>query len=116
MDKNNRCIVKSDQIPWQELEEKYAKRFSKSNGALAKSFRLVFGALIVQSFCKVTDRELVLMIQENPYIQFFLGFPTYQNNQPFSASLLVSIRKRFTQEDLAEINEILIQDTNHLTN
>ena len=114
LDKNNRWVVKASQIPWQKLEEKYAMRFSNCNGAPAKPFRLVFGSLIVQSFCKVTDRELVLMIQENPYIQFFLGFSTYQNKQPFSASLLVSMRKRFTQEDLAEINELIIQYTNDL--
>ena len=114
LDKNNRWVVKAGQIPWQKLEEKYSMHFSNCNGAPAKPFRLVFGSLIVQNFCKVTDRELVLMIQENPYIQFFLGFSTYQNKQPFSASLLVSMRKRFAQEDLAEINELIIQYTNDL--
>ena len=77
LDKNNRRVVKSDQIPWQELEAKCATRFSNSNEALAKPLRLVFGSLIVQSFCKVTDRELVFMIQENPHthIQFFFRIP-----------------------------------------
>ena len=41
LDKNNRWIVKSDQIPWQEFEARYATHFSNNKGALAKPFRLV---------------------------------------------------------------------------
>jgi hypothetical protein len=40
------------------------------------------------------DRETVAQIQENPYLQYFVGLSGYQMEAPFVPSLLVEIRKR----------------------
>ncbi|NBU76758.1 MAG: transposase [Planctomycetes bacterium] len=45
-------------------------------GAPAKSVRLAFGAIYIKQRLGLSDKETVLQIQENPYLQFFLGFPT----------------------------------------
>jgi hypothetical protein len=42
-------------------------------------------------------RETVAQIQENPYLQYFVGLPGYQMQAPFVPSLFVEIRKRMGQ-------------------
>ena len=52
------------------------------------------------------------MIQENPYLQYFCGYPGYDDEKlPFDPSLMVYFRKRLTPEVLGEINEIIVRDT-----
>ena len=72
-------------IPWQEIEKRYAKNFSREGiGAPAKPIRLALGSLIIKEKLGLTDEETVMQIQENPYIQFFLGFESYYEEEPFS--------------------------------
>lgn len=47
-------------------------------------------------------------ITENPYLQYFIGLPGYQDTPPFDASTLVLFRKRITAEMLCEANEYLL--------
>lgn len=48
-------------------------------------------------------------IIENPYYQYFIGLSEYQEEAPFTPSLLVEFRKRLTDEILSEINEMIAQ-------
>ena len=51
------------------------------------------------------------MIQENPYLQYFCGYPGYDDEKlPFDPSLMVYFRKRLTPEVLGEINEMIVRD------
>ena len=47
-------------------------------------------------------------ITENPYLQYFIGLPGYQEDAPFDASTLVLFRKRISAEMLMEVNEYLL--------
>ena len=50
-------------------------------------------------------------IQENPYLQYFCGYPGYDDEKPlFDPSLMVYFRKRLTPEVLGEINEMIVRD------
>ena len=42
-------------------------------GAPAKSFRMALAALIIKEKLRISDRETVEQIQENPYLQYFIG-------------------------------------------
>jgi IS5 family transposase len=42
-------------------------------------------------------------------MQFFLGFAGYTAKAPFDASMMVHFRKRFSDEDLRRINELVVQ-------
>jgi hypothetical protein len=42
---------------------------------------LIIGALIVKHKLNLSDRETILAIQENPYIQYFLGLEEF-TDQP----------------------------------
>ena len=75
---DNRWVVLAKLIPWQEIEKRYAKNFSKEGiGAPAKPVRLALGSLIIKEKLGLTDEETVMQIQENHYFQYFLGFESY---------------------------------------
>ena len=108
MNPNNRWIKMADRIPWDEFEVKYAKLFPSNTGNVAKPLRMALGALIIQTKFQFSDRELVEQITENPYLQYFIGLPGYQEEAPFDASTLVLFRKRISAEMLMEVNEYLL--------
>jgi hypothetical protein len=96
-------------MPWQELEETYAPQFNPTTGAPAKPVRLAFGAFFIKQRLGLSDEETVEQIRENPYTQFFLGLADYFSKAPFDPSMMVHFRKRFTEEDLKRINELIAE-------
>lgn len=109
MNPNNRWVRKAETIPWKECEIRYAHLFKNKKGNVAKPLRLALGACIIQAEYGYSDEETVLQIQENPYLQFFCGFPGYRDERPFDPSLMVYFRKRLTPEILGEINELIVK-------
>lgn len=109
MNPENRWIKKAATIPWFAIEDRYAELFPSKTGMPAKPLRAALGSLIIQKQYGFSDRELVEQITENPYYQYFIGLPGYQQEQPFAASLLVEFRKRLTDEILGDINEMIIE-------
>jgi IS5 family transposase len=68
-----------------------------TQGRPTKDARLVIGAVIIKHKLCLSDEETVAQIQENPYLQYFVGLPGYQMEAPFAPSLFVEIRKRMGQ-------------------
>lgn len=108
MNPDNRWIKLADRIPWEEFEVKYAKLFSSDTGNVAKPLRMALGALIIQTRFQYSDRELVEQIAGNPYLQYFIGHPGFQEEAPFDASTLVLFRKRISAKILMGVNEYLL--------
>jgi hypothetical protein len=98
LDEQNRWVKLSQCIPWDALAEGYYRSFSADQGRPAKDARLVIGAVIIKHKLCLSDEETVQQIQENPYLQYFVGLPGYQMQVPFVPSLFVEIRKRMGQE------------------
>ena len=108
---SNRWVKKAQTIPWPEIEKRYAALFTNRKGNVAKPLRLALGACIIQAEYSYSDEETALQIQENPYLQYFCGYPGYDDEKlPFNPSLMVYFRKRLTPEILGEINEMIVQD------
>ena len=108
---NNRWVKKAQTIPWLEIEKRYAALFTNRKGNVAKPLRLALGACIIQAEYGYSDEETALQIQENPYLQYFCGYPGYNDEKlPFDPSLMVYFRKRLTPEILGEINEMIVRD------
>ena len=106
---DNRWIKRANSIPWDVLDPKYALLFEDStNGNIAFPFRLAFGSLIIKTTMNISDEEVALQIQENPYLQYFCGLPGYTEDLPFNPCSMVRFRQRLTPEILQEINEIII--------
>lgn len=108
MNPDNRWIKLADRIPWDTFEAKYAELFPSDTGNVAKPLRMALGALIIQTRFQYSDRELVEQIAENPYLQYFIGLPSFREEAPFDASTLVLFRKRISAEMLMEVNEYLL--------
>lgn len=105
---SNRWVRMTKMIPWDRIEEMYAEPFS-TIGSPAINARIALGNLIVKAKLGLTDRETVEQIQENSYIQYFLGYESFQDEEPFDPSMLVHFRKRFGLDEVGEINEMIIK-------
>ena len=108
MNPNNRWVKKAAMIPWETIEADYAKLFPSHTGMPAKPLRMALGSLLIQKQYHYPDEELVEQIRENPYYQYFIGLPGYEDKIPFVPSLLVEFRKRLSEDVLNEINEMII--------
>jgi len=107
---SNRWVKKAQIIPWINIEKRYAALFTNRKGNVAKPLRLALGSCIIQAEYGFTDEETALMIQENPYLQYFCGYPGYDDvHLPFDPSTMVYFRKRLTPEILGEINEMILK-------
>lgn len=107
LDPENRWVKMAHKIDWDKLEDKYCDLYCEDNGARAKSIQLAIGALLIKQIEGLSDEKLVLHIQENPYMQYFCGIKEYSRSLPFEPSLMVSFRKRFSEDIIKEINEML---------
>jgi len=108
MNPENRWVRLAEQIPWDVFESKYADLFPNDTGNVAKPLRTALGSLIIQKKLGFSDRELVEQITENPYLQYFIGLPGYQEEPPFDASTLVLFRKRLSPEIIMEANDYIL--------
>ena len=93
---DNRWVKKAELIPWDEIEQRYAKLFTNRKGNVAKPLRLALGACIIQAEYGYSDEEVALQIQENAYLQFFCGYTEYNDEKlPFDPSFYV-VRRRYS--------------------
>jgi hypothetical protein len=109
LDPENRWVILADLIPWDDLARAYHKSLlSSSQGRPAKDARMVIGAVIIKHKLCLSAEETVRQIQENPYLQFFVGLSRYQTEPPFAPSLFVEIRKRMGQTVFEGFHEAII--------
>ncbi len=105
----NRWVVLSRLIPWDEVCNLYLKNVGvSSTGRPPLSPRVIIGSLIIKHLCNLDDRETVSQISENIYMQYFLGYSSFSSEPPFDASLFVDFRKRLGMENLNAINERIV--------
>ena len=107
LDAENRWIQLARLVPWQLAEEIYHEGLCEDFGAPIVSSRTALGALLVKERLGLTDRETVEAIQENPYLQFFIGLEEFTQEKPFDASLMVDFRKRFGEKGMQRIAEAI---------
>jgi len=115
LDPENRWVILARLVPWQLAEEIYHTDLCEDFGAPIVPARTALGALLIKERLGLTDRETVAAIQENPYLQFFIGLEEFTQDRPFDASLMVDFRKRFGEEGIQHIAEVIatasIQET-----
>ena len=106
----NRWVALAHKIPWDALVNIYQKQMNNSQtGADGINPRVAIGSLIIKHLCDLSDRETVLQIQENMYMQYFIGFSSFSDEEPFDPSLFVEFRKRLGMEQINAINEKILQ-------
>ena len=104
----NRWVKLSRLIPWDKIVTRYDLQFKSAEGRPPISGRIVIGAVIIKHMLDLSDRETVLQIQENMFLQYFLGYSSFTNEAPFVASLCVEIRERLSLDILSSISDIVI--------
>lgn len=53
-----------------------------------------WAARVIQLHYEVSDREVVQLVRESPYLQYFLGMETFSDEMPFSARTVARFRAR----------------------
>lgn len=97
-------------IPWDDIVGVYRTPLNDfSTGASNINPRVAIGALMVKHLMNVIDRDTITAIQENIYIQYFLGFDSIVYEEPFNALLFVEIRNRMGIEHVERINNLIYQ-------
>lgn len=109
---SNRWVVLASKIPWDELVSVYNGRLGNAKtGASSVNPRVVLGSLIIKHICGLSDRETIEQIQENMYMQYFIGYNSFSDEAPFDASLFVEIRNRLGIDQINAMNEKIINLT-----
>ncbi|MCK4448876.1 MAG: IS5 family transposase [Candidatus Marinimicrobia bacterium] len=114
LDPHNKWIRLSMMIPWEELAGKYTRRMCKYFGRLSIKPRVAIGALIIKHYKQMSDEDTIQDIQENPYLQYLLGYSSYQFKPCFDPSLFVTIRRRLKAREIEAINEVFIEKVKEL--
>jgi len=107
---NNRWVKLSNLLDWDRLASVYARAMSSNQGTPGIDARIVIGALIIKHIEKKDDRGTIEAIQENPYMQYFLGLDSFSTEPVFDPSLFVYIRKRLNNGLLDKMNQMIIAE------
>lgn len=107
LDPENRWVQLARLVPWQLAEEIYVADLCEDSGQPIVPARVALGALLIKEREGFTDRQTVSAIQENPYLQLFIGLEEFTQERPFDASLMVDFRKRFGEEGMQRIAEAI---------
>ena len=109
LDPNNRWVKLSKQIPWDKIANVYQRQLNNSiTGAGGINPRVAIGAIFIKHMCDLSDRETVQQIQENVYMQYFIGYSSFSYESVFDPSLFVDLRKRFGADQINAINETIM--------
>ena len=109
LDPRNRWVKLAKQIPWDKIANVYQKQLNNSiTGAGGINPRVAIGSIFIKHMCDLSDRETVQQIQENVYMQYFIGYSSFSYEPVFDASLFVDLRKRFGTDQINSINELIM--------
>jgi hypothetical protein len=109
LDADNRWVKLGQIIPWDQLAAIYYGNLQSNKGRAAINARIAIGAMVIKHKLNLSDRETVATLQENPYMQYFLGLDQFHPEPLFDASLFVDLRKRMGEDTFDKFNEILIE-------
>jgi transposase, IS5 family len=109
LNSDNRWVRLAQKIPWDSVVSVYDKQMRNDvTGASHINGRVVLGSLIIKHMCNLSDEETMMQIQENMYMQYFIGYQSFSSESPFDASLFVEIRKRLGVDQINAINEKIV--------
>lgn len=108
LSENNRWIKLAENLPWDTLVKIYSEYYSDS-GSSSINPRIVIGSLIIKHKLNLSDTETVCIIQENPYMQYFLGLDEFHSAPLFSPTIFVDWRKKFGNEAFSNFSDALLR-------
>ena len=109
LDPGNRWIQLSSITPWDDLVSEYIKSLNDKYGAPGLNPRVAVGSLIVKHKLNLSDEETIRTIQENIFIQYFLGLDRYHPEPLFHPAVFVDLRKRMGVANYDKVSQKIIQ-------
>ena len=109
LDSENRWVQFSRILPWDKLASYYYRHMDSGMGAGTLEARIILGAVMIKHHENLSDEGTIEAIQENLYMQYFLGLPTFKKEKVFAPSLFVEIRKRLGTTYWQDINTVIIE-------
>ncbi len=109
LDPKNRWIRLSLITPWDDLVKEYTKSLNPRHGTPGLHPRVAVGSLIVKHKLNLSDEETIRTIQENIFIQYFLGLDRYHPEPLFHPSVFVDLRKRMGVTNYDNVTKKIIQ-------
>jgi len=106
---DNRWVQLSKVVPWDKFASAYMSMMTVDFGRPGISPRIVLGALIIKHMENLDDRGVIFAIQENIYMQYFIGLEEFTPDPVFDPSLFVDIRKRVGQKTFDNLTVDLIK-------
>ena len=106
---DNKWVKLGTIVPWDKFASAYMSMMNIGFGRPGISPRVVLGALIIKHIENLDDRGVIAAIQENIYMQFFVGLKEFNPHPVFDPSLFVDIRKRVGTDIFDSLNVELIK-------
>ena len=91
---DNRWVRYACTLPWDELRQIYPDLLSDFCNEYDDPLRTALACRLIQTQYIVSQDELLLMVQENPYMQYFCGFTTFD---PVHNRLSPELLQQFSQ-------------------
>ena len=110
LDKSNRWVQLADKLPWDDLVKIYNKKLRLDFGAPCIDGRMIIATLIIKHRLNLSDREVIEMIKENIYMQYFVGLSSFTTKEIFHHTEFVYIRRRLQIADFNEMTEELMRE------
>jgi len=106
--KDNKWVQLAHSIPWDSCAKIYHQYMDAKKGAPSIDARLVLGAILIKHMKGLSDRDVVGEIQENIYLQYFVGFSSFNPEPAFDPSLFVTFRKRLGLSAFEKMNDLIV--------
>lgn len=106
---DNRWVQLAKLVPWDSFAGAYISMMNADIGRPGLSPRMVLGALIIKHRENLDDRGVIAAIQENVYMQYFVGLKGFSPEPIFDPSLFVELRKRVGAKTFDQLNADLIK-------
>ena len=108
LDPANKWVRLAKEIPWDDCATIYLRSLDEKVGRPCLDARLAVGSLLIKHLKGLSDRDVVEELSENVYLQYFVGFSSFNPDPAFDASLFVSLRKRMGVTEFDEMNDLII--------
>ncbi len=102
-DSAHELVVLRKIIPWEKIVSCLSRFYSDSKGPVGKSLRIMAALLIIARLRGLSDREVVIQVKENRYIQYFCNVADEGLQTFLHPSSLCVFRKRLGEEGVAVI-------------
>ena len=107
IDAMNELVLVRQVIPWQRIIERLISFYDPHRGRWGASLRILVALLIVAKLRQLSDREVIQLVKENRYGQYFCNVPDAGLLSFLDSSTLSKFRTRLGEKGIASLNSTL---------